>query len=312
MRTWGAAALFIGVTAVTFGCSDNTRGGALQLKALGRTRERELAARLAKADKPDKKSDESKPVAVWIMPPELREISGLALTADGRVLAHDDEVAKIYVIDPKRGIMLKQFTLGTGMRADFESITEAGSDIYMLASNGVLYQFQEGADGSGVPYSANDLHLGKECEFESMVYQADSNWLVMPCKNARDKTLEHNLVIYRWKIGGTADNRLSMVSVPFAQLVGNNKWKSLHPSDITIDPATGNFVMISSHENALIEMTRNFGLVRAEKLPPGHNQPEGVAITKDGILMISDEATRKPADISLYRWHPTQPTDTIQ
>jgi len=312
MRTWSAAALFIGVTAITVGCSDTPQGGAVQLKALGQTREQQLAARLAKLDKSNKKSDDSKPVAMWIMPPELREISGLALMADGRVLAHDDEVAKVYVIDPKRGIMLKQFTLGTGMRGDFESITVAGSDIYMLASNGVLYQFQEGADGSGVPYSANDLKLGKECEFESMVYQADSNWLVMPCKNAHDKTLEHNLVIYRWKIGGTASDRLSMVTVPFAQLVGKNKWKNLHPSDITIDPSTGNFVMISSHEKALIEMTRNFDLVRAEPLPQGHNQPEGVAITKDSILMISDEATRTPADISLYRWHPSQQTDSIQ
>lgn len=312
MRMRSAAALFIGVTAVTFGCSDIPQAGAVQLNALGRTRERELAARLAKVDKSHKKSDDSKPVAVWIMPPELREISGLALTADGRVLAHDDEVAKIYVIDAKRGIMLKQFTLGTGMRGDFESITEAGSDIYMLASNGVLYQFQEGADRADVPYSANDLKLGKECEFESMVYQADSNWLVMPCKNAHDKSFEHNLVIYRWKIGGTATDRLSMVTVPFSQLMGNNKWKSLHPSDITIDPSTGNFVMIASHENALIEMTRNFDLIRAEPLPRGHNQPEGVAITRDSILMISDEATRKPADISLYRWHPSQQTDSIQ
>ncbi len=312
MKTRSAAALFIGVMSVTLGCTETPQGGATQLKALGSMRQRQLASRLEKIDKSGRKSDYSKPVAVWIMPPELREISGLALTADGRVLAHDDEAAKIYVIDAKRGIMLKQFTLGTGIRGDFESITEAGSDIYMLASNGVLYQFQEGADGAGVPYSANDLKLGKECEFESMVYQADSNWLVMPCKNAHDKTLEHNLVIYRWKIGGTATDRLSMVSVPFAQLVGNNKWKSLHPSDITIDPSTGNFVMIASHENALIEMTKNFHLIQAEPLPSGHSQPEGVAITVDSILMISDEATRKPADISLYRWHPSQQTDSIQ
>jgi uncharacterized protein YjiK len=289
--------------------------GAVQLKALGKTRELQLANRLAKADKSlgsDTKISDAAPVAVWIMPPELREISGLALTENGNILAHDDEVSKIYVIDPRRGIMVKQFTLGTGMRGDFESIAVAGTDIYLLASNGVLYQFQEGADGAGVPYSANDLHLGKECEFESMVYQSDSNWLVMPCKNANDKTLEDNLVIYRVKLGGPASERISMVSVPFAQLRGNNKWKKLHPSDITIDPHSGNFVMISSHEKALIEMTPTFDLVRAEPLPAGHNQPEGIAITKDSILMISDEATRKPADISLYRWHPTQQPDSIQ
>ena len=302
MRKVCAVALLAGVAAMSAGCRDTPQSGQAELKALGNKRERELAMRLAKADK---SPDKDKPVAMWVMPPELREISGLALTADGRILAHDDEVSKVYVIDPRRGILLKQFTLGTGMRGDFESITIAGSDIYMLASNGVLYQFQEGADGAGVPYSTVDLHLGKECEFESMVYQADSNWLVMPCKNANDKKLQHHLVIYRYRLGGPDSSRVSMVTIPFAQLVGSNKWKNLHPSDITIDPTTGNYVMISSHEKALVEFTSAGDLVRAEPLPDGHNQPEGVAITKDSIIMVSDEATRKPAAITLYRWHPS-------
>ncbi|HZK79324.1 MAG TPA: SdiA-regulated domain-containing protein, partial [Gemmatimonadaceae bacterium] len=295
--------------AIVAGCNDTLKGSKSDLVSLGNTRVRQMASRLAGVDKG---ADKSKPVAMWIMPAELREISGLALTADGRILAHDDEVAKVYVIDPRRGILLKQFTLGTGMRGDFESITVAGRDIYMLESSGVLYQFQEGADGAGVPYSAVDLHLGKECEFEGMVYQADSNWLVMPCKTAKDKSLSHHLVIYRWKLSGPDSEKLSMVTIPFSQLIGTNKWKNLHPSDITIDPATGNFVMISSHENALIEMTQTGDLVRSEPLPSGHNQPEGVAITKDSILMISDEATRKPAAIILYRWHPSQKPDSIQ
>ncbi len=309
MRTVSAVTLLAGVAVICVACADSPKTGDVQLKTLGRTREQQLTSRLAKADK---EPGSKKPVAMWIMPPELREISGLALTPDGRVLAHDDEVSKIYVIDPRRGIIIKQFTLGTGMRGDFESITMAGSDIYMLASNGVLYQFQEGEDGAGIPYSAVDLHLGKECEFESMVYQADSNWLVMPCKNATDKSLQHNLVIYRYRLSGPNSSGVSMVTIPFAQLIGANKWKNLHPSDITIDPATGNYVMITSHEKALIEMTPAGDLVRAQPLPEGHNQPEGIAITKDSILMLSDEATRKPAAITLYRWHPSQKPDSAQ
>jgi uncharacterized protein YjiK len=313
MKTVCAVALLAGVAAVSAACGGASRGSDGELRALGATRQRQLQMRLVRVDRaPDKSLKKAQPVAVWIMPPELREISGLALTRDGRVLTHDDEVARISVIDPRRGILLKAFTLGTGLRGDFESITTAGSDIYMLASNGVLYQFQEGADGAGVPYSTVDLHLGSQCEFESMVYQADSNWLVMPCKNAREKALQHHLVIYRWRLSGPDSAKLSMITIPFSQLTGSNKWKNLHPSDITIDPTTGDFVMIASHEKALIEVTPSWELVRAEPLPEGHNQPEGIAITKDSILMLSDEATRKPAAIKLYRWHPTQKTDSTQ
>jgi hypothetical protein len=42
--------------------------------------------------------------------------------------------------------------------------------------------------------------------------------------------------------------------------------------------------------------------LKAEALPTGHEQAEGVAVTPDGILIISDEATRTPAAITLYRW----------
>jgi uncharacterized protein YjiK len=308
-----AVALLAGVAAISAGCRDTSPKSDKELKALGDLRQQQVEMRAAKVDesKPTQLKNAT-PVAMWIMPPELREISGLVLTPDGRILTHDDEVSKIYAIDPRKGILLKQFTLGSGIRGDFESIAMAGNDIYLLESDGVLYQFQEGEDGAGVPYSVIDLHLKKQCEFESMVYQADSNWLVMPCKNAKDKSLERNLVIYRWKLDGPQSNRLSMITIPFAQLIGSNKWKSLHPSDITIDPASGNFVMITSHEKALIEMTTAGDLVRSEPLPEGHDQPEGIAITKDSILMLSDEATRNPAAITLYRWHPSQKPDSTQ
>jgi uncharacterized protein YjiK len=311
-RAW-AVALFAGVAAIGAGCRDSSPKSDKELKALGDLRQQQLEIRIAKVDESAKTAlKKATPVAMWIMPPELREISGLVLTPDGRILTHDDEVSKIYVIDPRRGILLKQFTVGTGIRGDFESIAMAGNDIYLLESDGVLYQFQEGEDGAGVPYSVVDLHLRKQCEFESMVYEADSSWLVMPCKTAKDKSLEHNLVIYRWKLNGPQSSRLSMITIPFAQLTGSNKWKNLHPSDITIDPTTGNFVMITSHEKALVEMTTAGDLVRSEPLPAGHNQPEGIAITKDSILMLSDEATSNPAAITLYRWHPSQKPDSIQ
>jgi uncharacterized protein YjiK len=311
-KAWAITLLAL-VAAISGGCREGGPKSDEELKALGDLRQQQLELRLAKVDeaKPSKLS-KATPVAMWIMPPELREISGLVLAPNGRIFTHDDEVSRIYVIDPRRGILLKRFTIGTGIRGDFESIAMAGNDIYLLESDGVLYQFQEGDDGAGVPYSVVDLHLKKQCEFESMVYQADSDWLVMPCKNAKDKTLKDNLVIYRWKLNGPQSARLSMITIPFAQLRGSNKWKSLHPSDITIDPTSGNFVMMASHEKAIIEMTRAGDLVRAEPLPERHNQPEGVAITKDSILMVSDEATKSPAAITLYRWHPSQKPDSIQ
>ena len=139
-----------------------------------------------------------------------------------------------------------------------------------------------------------------------MVFEADSDWLVMPCKLVKDKSLKDQIVIYRWRLQGPDSSRVSMITIPKAQAIGSNGWKDLRPSDVTIDPATGNYVIITSHpDKAIVEITPGGQLVRSEPLPGGHNQPEGVAITKDSILMVSDEATNKPAAITLYRWHPS-------
>ena len=176
--------LLIGLAPCVSACRETPQAKAAQVHEVEATRKQELARRLALADANPTKPV---PVAEWIMPPELREISGLALTTRGTVLTHDDNVGRVYEIDPKTGILLKGFSLEGGVRGDFEAITIAGTDVYLLRSNGKIYKFKEGADASQVPYSVYDTGLGKQCEFESMAYEADSSRLVLACKKFLDR-----------------------------------------------------------------------------------------------------------------------------
>jgi uncharacterized protein YjiK len=296
-----ALTLILGAVAGATACRESSQASASEVQATARAREKQLERRLAKADSVPGKMT---PVAMWMMPPELREISGIAVTADGRLLAHGDEHARVYVLNPRTGLVLKKFTVGSGLAGDFEGITISGSDIYMLASNGIIYQFSEGANEASVRYSTIDTHLGKECEFEGIAYEPDSAWLLLPCKRVSKKLARDQLIIYRWRLQGPDSTRLTTLMIPMAQAVGSNDWKSLHPSDITVDPATGNYVLISSQEKALVEITPGGQVDRSEALPGRHHQAEGVAITRDNILIVSDEATKKPASITLYRWRP--------
>jgi uncharacterized protein YjiK len=298
-KAWVVA--LVVTAAVSTACRESKKADAAELREIQRTREHELAQRLKKADANPKKDE---PVAMWMLPADLREVSGLALTADGRLLTHDDNVGRIFVLDPRSGIVLNQFTLGHGVSGDFEAITVAGNDVYLLNSNSTLYRFREGGKDAKVAFTREDLHLGKECEFEGMAYEADSAWLLLPCKRASKKDLQDKLVIYRLRLQGSDSTRLTMMTIPIAQVIGSNDWKGFHPSDMTIDPNTGNYVLISSHEKGLVEITPGGLVDRAEPLPGKHSQPEGVAITKDNLLIVSDEGSKKPAAITLYRWRP--------
>ena len=268
----------------------------------------ELAERATRVERalahPDSGTAKDAPIARWVLPRGLAEISGLAITQNGRLLAHGDEQGRVVEIDFRRGTIVKQFLVGSPpVRADFEGITVAGDTVFLLASNGKLFEFLEGADGSRVKYTVHDLHLGQECEFEGVAFESSSNSFLLACKTVGKKSLQDFLIIYRWKRGSGDGSGLSDLKVPLARVIGSNKWKGLHPTDITIDPGSGNYVLVAAPEKALIELTPNGEVVFARPLPGRHAQAEGVAITKDGMLIVSDEAgPRNPAAITLYRF----------
>lgn len=299
MKLFRAVATLVAAAAVTSACQRRGEISEAEASELA-SREKRLAARIAgvAAD-----TTGGLILARWVLPAELKEISGLAVTANGSVLAHNDEQGRVFVIDPKRGVVVKQFMVGNGdLRGDFEAIAVSGGEIYMLVSNGTIYRFREGRDGESVPYTILDTKLGRECEFEGIAIDADRRTVLLPCKNVSKKGPRNQLVIYRWDLDGGPSQEPSMLTIPLAQLIGPNGWKSLHPSDMAVDPATKNYVLIASQEKALIVITPGGEVVRTGPLPEPSEQAEGVAITTDGILIISDEGNRSAATITLYRW----------
>lgn len=281
-------------------CRDTPRAKAAMAREVEGVRKQELARRLAAVDASPNKT---LPVAQWLMPAQLREISGLALTSRGTVLAHDDNAGRIYEIDPKTGIVLKGFSLNGNQKDDFEAIAIAGMDIYLMASDGKLFRFREGADGQQVNFQTFNPGLKKDCEFESLAYEADSTRLLMACKRLVDKDARQDLVIYRLPLPLNRTT-MTMMQIPLEEVIGSNKWKNFRASDMTIDPNNGNYVLIASHEKGLVVLTPDGNVVRSEPLPGDHRQAEGVAITRDNLLLVSDEANVKPAMLTLYRWRP--------
>ena len=264
-----------------------------------------LAAREARLDQARSQPDTGAwgaPLARWVLPQTLNEISGLALTPDGRLFAHPDERGIVSEIDYRRGIVLKQFLLGRrGVQADFEGIAIAGDRMFLLTSNGKIYEFKEGANGGQVEFSIHDLELGKECEFEGLGFDPAINSLVLACKHVGIKDLKDHLVIYRWALGENPGQRLSRISTPVADLMQQQGWKEFRPTALDVDPVTGNYV-ITTAEQALVTVNPEGAILETRSLPSTHDQPEGVVITRDSMIIISDEAVTRPAVITLYRW----------
>jgi uncharacterized protein YjiK len=137
-----------------------------------------------------------------------------------------------------------------------------------------------------------------------MAYEPDSSRLLLVCKKFLQKQAPKELLIYHIPLPLGDRSAITAMQVSMKDVIGSNKWKNFHPSDINIDPSTKNYVIVASHEKGLIVVTPDGEVVRSEPIPGNHRQPEGVAITSDGLLLVSDEANVKPPAITLYRWQP--------
>jgi len=274
---------------------ERVRGEKAEIAARVTRLSRRMATRMATAD-------ENSPLLRWVLPVELREISGIVLVRDSSVLAHADERGHVAEINFRTGVMVKRFDLGERtVSGDFEGITRVGANIFMMTSKAVIFRFGEVADKGHAGFEKIDTGLAKECEFEGIAHDSVLNALLLPCKFPR-KALRDSLVIFRIPLDGAGGQ--SRLTVPIDDVVAENDWKTFSPSDITIDPFTGNYVLVSARENGLVVVTPDGEVVMSRPLPANLTHVEGIAITMDRLLLLSAEAGAAPPTITAFPWYP--------
>lgn len=243
----------------------------------------------------------------WKLPGRLSEISGLAATDDGRLFAHDDEYGIIYELDPRAGKIVKAFALGdVTIKADFEGIALAGDMIYLVTSDGTIYEAPEGSDGERVLFNTYGTGLGHQCEIEGLAYEKSSGDLLLACKNARKPELADHLVVFRWNVKTRALRQSPALFVPLELIDARDPVQSLHPSGIEVLAGSGNYLLIAAQERLILELTSGGAVVAVRKLAPElHVQPEGVTMLPDGTLLIADDGGNGPGPgrgrLTLYK-----------
>ena len=235
----------------------------------------------------------------WKLPGKLREISGLALSANGRVFAVADEKAIVYELDIAEGKIEKAFALGKPTKkGDFEGIAIIGASFFLTTSDGEIYRFSEGEDGERVDYRRFETGIGRHCEIEGLAALREN--LLLLCKTLRSKALDR-LAIFLWS---TVDETLAadLIELPESEILRQLDVKRLNPSGLAVDELTGHLLLVAAQQRALVELAPTGQLIQAITMPLGdrHRQAEGIAITRAGQLMISDEGGRGRARIALY------------
>ena len=250
------------------------------------------------------------------LPDALKEVSGLALSPDGRLFAHGDEVATIFEVDPRTGRPIKSFNLATTARdpdlgkksrngqvaGDFEDLAIVGDRFFLLTSTGVLVEFAEGEDGASVPFTAHRTGLGERCELEGLAHDAGSAALLMLCKELRAKAERDRISIYAWSIPERRLEPAPRIVIPYSALTALIGTGAFNGSALTFTPGGRSVVLVAGPQRLFAEISTDGRPVEGGRLDrTALPQPEGVAFLKDGTLLISSEGGRGAATLSGYR-----------
>lgn len=239
------------------------------------------------------------PANRWALPRKLKEISGLAVSPDGRVFTHDDEIGIIYEMDVTRGTLISNFALGDPIEiGDFEGLAISPQGVFwMVTATGRLYRFNEGDNGQHIAFERYETGLTDICEIEGLAWSVAENSLILACKANHARDMRRTISLYQWRPGmRAAQPYLSFPEAPLAQAAGVERFR---PSSIEFDAASGRMLLLSGIDGALVELDAR-GRVLSARALSDHPQAEGVTVAPDGALLVSDEGPRGPAELTRY------------
>ncbi|MBA3258544.1 MAG: hypothetical protein H0T68_03635 [Gemmatimonadales bacterium] len=233
------------------------------------------------------------------LPADLAEVSGLAFTPDGRLLAHGDERAVVWRFDLASRRPAGRFGLSDQagvLRGDFEDIAVVGERLFLVTGTGQIYEGRIAPDGQTTSAARRTAGLGRGCEVEGMTWDGATNSLLLLCKTTRTRQWKDQVVILAvsvqtWRL--EKEPRILVSEKGLERVTGG---KGFSGSGLARHPRTGTFLLIAGPQQAFAEVSLAGEVLGGGRLDKDrHPQPEGIAVAADLTLLISDEAAGKGA-----------------
>lgn len=229
----------------------------------------------------------NKPDLAFDLSPKLQEISGLTYMPElDQLVAIEDENGLLYFLSKDNGEIIN--TTKFGKDDDYEGIAYADSNLFVLSSNGNLFEYRNKDDV--IKYKTD---LKNSFDFEGLVFFPTRNELLLASKESGPDTKSYLRKIFSFdlqsrEVRSDPMTTLDCRKVP-EHLPPARKTPTFSPSAIGIDKGENLFVL-SSVARALIVTDSSGRITSGAKLDPTlHLQPEGIVIDDQGILYIANE-----------------------
>jgi len=222
------------------------------------------------------------------MPSNLNEISGIVYYArDTSIFVISDATGWLYKIFLKKNLATQKWKFEKN--ADYEDVQLIDSSFYILGSSGDIVRVKF--------HSADSLQVNtfkfpeKGNEFESMYYDTKTGSLTIICKDCDG---DKKKIVSSWAFDLKHETyQLSAFAIDVAPIAKSFGLEKMHfkPSAAAVNPVTNELFIVSAI-NKILVITDTSGQVKEVYAldPSVYKQPEGLAFTPAGDLLISNEA----------------------
>jgi hypothetical protein len=251
------------------------------------------------------------PDTTVVLPAVLHEISGLTLINDSSFACIQDEIGILFFYDLKSYKIPRQLTFAA--KGDFEGIAKADGNIYILRSDGTLFEILNYiSDNFKVKKIQTDIPSKNN---EGLCFDPDRNLLLIACKDnvskkagSKDERYIYGFdpatgklikdPVYAIKVKDIADFALeNKIKVPVKSKKNSLKTEpdiKLRPSGIAIQPETKDIFILSADDGLLFVFSYSGVIKNIVKLDPQlFIQAEGITFFPDRDLLISNEGRNR-------------------
>ncbi|MCB9353970.1 MAG: hypothetical protein H6575_05355 [Lewinellaceae bacterium] len=258
------------------------------------------------------------PDTTIVLPPSLREISGLSLSSDGHhLLAVNDEEGIVFFINLENGAI--DSTLEFARHGDYEGIEAVGEYIYVVKSNGKLYRISPDGKTETIETS---LHGGNNVE--GLCYDALHGRLLLACKGEAGEgaRFKGKKAVYAYDLHNdqflespvyllNRDTIAAQKRLPGGLVQRLNDFFSTEhastafsPSGLAVHPADSLLYVIASVGKSIVAVHEDGRIAGVAALPADIlPQPEGICFDRLGRLYISTEGRKQSGRILRFsKW----------
>lgn len=237
---------------------------------------------------------------------DLNEISGIAYdSTTGHLVGVADSKRQIFSIDfttPKLEDLTDKVV---GADQDLEDVAVTDSNIYLLASRGVIYEIPKANAKNVDSAKAYTIPLEGTNDFETLYYDPQAGGLIMLCKSCVFEKARRSAFRFDLKTKQFDTAAYYVIPTEDVKSLLKDSDAKFDPSAAAIHPLNKRLYILSSAGNLLVVADTRGKVIEAFRLNPDkYPQAEGIAFSPRGDLFITNEG--KYGKPTLQIFHPKE------